>query len=190
MQEGRLMHEFENGFTKSSYFHDKIETILPDGSNAIASIDYDEVSGPPWEESDGHGVVSEWRNLTRYPKHPWERILCQDNRFNARLYDVRESEAKALSERWDAAPYHDAFTDETAKQQAVRAVDADFKFLKDWCDDKWSYGMVVLKIIKPDGFSKIVGSVGGLEVSFYDEYGDGAELTGAANDLLDEYLAE
>lgn len=90
---------------------------------------FDQDMGPPWKENDGHGPVSEW---TRRDKKPGERVLCVD-RFSKRYYDYAEAIRIARRDGWDAPPYNTG----TKGQQAVRAVEADFKYLQRWCGNRW-----------------------------------------------------
>ena len=92
---------------------------------------------PPWESGDGYGIVSEW---TRRDKKPGERILCTDDHDSQRrrYYDWAGSIAKAKAEGWDAPPYKTG----TKGQQAVRAVEADFKYHQEWCKDDWRYVVI------------------------------------------------
>ena len=46
--------------------------------------EYDDSREAPWEEEDGHGVVSEW---TTRDKAPGERVLIAD-RSRKRYYDI------------------------------------------------------------------------------------------------------
>lgn len=99
-------------------------------------IHHDDLMGAPWDEHDGHGIVSDW---TRREKQPGERVLCDDHGFR-RFYDVRASLAIAKRDGWDAEPYGTG----TKGQRAARAVEADFQHLRGWCNDDWCWiGIVV-----------------------------------------------
>ena len=105
----------------------------------VIEIERDEHMGAPWKECDGHGIVSEW---TFRDKYPHERILCSDHSHH-RFYDVRASVELALKDGWCMpAP------GETKKQTAARAVDADFEYLRAWCNDEWYWVGVVVQVFR------------------------------------------
>lgn len=150
-------------------------TIVINGFTLEARVERDEDMGPPWIEHDGHGIVSDW---TSRDKKPSERILCRDDR-SRRYYDVKASMDKAEEEGWDAPPYGQG----TKRQQAARAVEADFQNLKAWCDDEWRWVGVVIDARKNGVLlADCAASVWGI-ASNSDEY-----LTEVANDLVEEAL--
>ena len=67
-----------------------------DGYRVTISMHVDQDMGPPWEEHDGHGEVSEW---TARDKRPGEWKLCTDRR-SARFYDAAGAIQKAKDEGW------------------------------------------------------------------------------------------
>lgn len=145
------------------------------GKRYRVQIERDEDMGAPWEEHDGHGIVSEW---TSRAKRPGELVLCED-RGSKRYYDVRESTKIAKKEGWDAPPYSG-----TPGQKATRAVRADYERLRGWCADEWYWvGVVVTEICvcdrghEHDGDSR---SLWGIE----SDAGD--YLLEVANKLIDE----
>jgi len=71
------------------------------GFDLTATIHSDGESGPPWEEADGHGPVTEW---TSRPKNPGERILVEDGPFR-RYYDIQEAVRIAKKDGWGFLPY-------------------------------------------------------------------------------------
>lgn len=93
---------------------------------------------PPWEDEDGHGPVSEW---TSRDKRPGERVLHSD-RHSKRYYDFAEAVRIAKRDGWDAPPYKTG----TKGQQAVRAAEADYEFLRRWCNDDWCWVGYVITI--------------------------------------------
>lgn len=150
------------------------ETIRVKGFDLTARIEADEDMGPPWEEHDGHGIVSEW---TTRDKMPGERILCSD-RYSRRYYDVQASTEKARKDGWDAPPYGG-----TAGQKAARAVERDFEHLRQWCTDQWHWVGVVLSVSRNGvELSEHAASLWGME-STEDEY-----LLQVANDLIFEAI--
>jgi hypothetical protein len=99
----------------------------------------DDDDSPPWERGDGYGIVSDW---TTRPKRPGERVISTADRGDRkRYYDWAGSIERAKIDHWDAPPYETG----TKGQRAVRAVEADFKFLKGWCDDAWRFVVIHVK---------------------------------------------
>lgn len=137
----------------------------------------------PWEHCDGHGPVSDW---TTRDKTPGERVLSSDRR-SKRFYDFAEAVKLARKDGWDAAPYHAAFPNETAGQQAVRAAEADFKHLQDWCEDRWEYVILSVILRDVDGEEIARDSLGAVE-----SFGDYWRQTAAemANALLSAHIEE
>lgn len=130
----------------------------------------DDGMAPIWKEHDGHGVVSDW---TTREKAPGERVLHTDGKSHL-LYDVQASQAKALAQGWDAVPYN---TDgrETPRQQAAKAVAADFDNLQKWCDGSRYFCVLRVVVLETDGTeSEIDTYLGGVE----------------AGDDMDDYLIE
>ncbi len=118
--------------------------------------EHDQDMSPPWEECDGHGPVSEWRS--RDSKRPGERVLHSDGR-SVRFYDWQAAIAEAKRDGWDAAPYKTG----TKGEQAERAVAADFKYLQDWCEDRWEYVIVTVKLVGADDREIASDCLGGVE---------------------------
>lgn len=121
-----------------------IELEPRDGFTFTATIEHDSDHGAPWEESDCHGPVSDWRRKNwegYWPKAPGELLLCEDSR-SALFYDFQEACRIALRDGWNTAPYD--VPGETRRQRAARAARADFERLRAWCNDDWHWcGIVV-----------------------------------------------
>lgn len=117
--------------------HDEQEIDLG-GLTATIRTAQDDCTDAPWERADGHGPVSEW---TTRAKAAGERVLCSDGR-SKRYYDYAEAIRIAKRDGWDAPPYQTG----TKGEQAVRAVEADFKFLSDWANDRWTYIGVIVSV--------------------------------------------
>lgn len=133
--------------------------------------------GAPWEENDGHGIVSEW---TTRAKAPGERVLHAD-RGDKRYYDVAESIKVAKRDGWDAEPFGPA--DEPKGVRAARAVAADFQYLRAWCRDEWRYvGVVVEQIDEDDSPLGVEASLWGVET--YKDYHETV-----VQELIDECMA-
>jgi hypothetical protein len=155
-----------------------------DGFSFEVKIERDDDMGAPWEEHDGHGIVSEW---TSREAEPGERVLVSDNYGGSRrYYDIDASIDKALAEGWDAEPYHAAFPNESPRAQAARAVEADYKYLRAWCMDEWQWTMVGVQLIdpitgKPSNFRASLGGIDGNDPKYIDEN---------LPDLFEEAIAE
>lgn len=118
------------------------ETLVVDGVEVKVTYTYDEDSDPPWENCDGHGLVTGWM---RRDKLPCERVLCEDHRGGCnghgmrRYYDWQEACRRARKEGWNAEPYD-------APNRIERAVQNQFDYFKAWCDDEWCYVGVCVSV--------------------------------------------
>ncbi|WP_213303496.1 hypothetical protein [Paraburkholderia sacchari] len=137
-------------------------------------VEADEFMGAPWEEHDGHGVVSGW---TTRDKHPGEIVLCMDRR-SRRYYDVQASMKIARRDGWGlcdedraalikslAAPgivmrgpnrgmYRPGRAPSkplTRGEITAEAVRRDFGYLRRWCNDDWHWVGVVVELLDGDG---------------------------------------
>ena len=156
------------------------ETIeLGDGFTLKLTAEHDSDHGAPWEECDGHGPVSEW---SQRDKRPGERVLCSD-RHSKRFYDFAEAVRIAKRDGWDAPPYKTG----TKGEQAVRAVEADFEYLQDWCENRWGYLVLGCALHDADGHEIASDYLGGVE-SCGDYWRE--ELLGMANTLLEQHERE
>ena len=111
---------------------------FPDGWSIVAHTEDDPDALPPWMDEEGHGPVSNW---TSRPKLPGERVLCKD-RHSARYYDFQAAVDQAITEKW--GPEDPSLS---IHARAARAAAADFQRLRDWCDDKWHYIGVVVRLL-------------------------------------------
>lgn len=164
----------------------------------------------PWKENDCHGVVSEW---TSRDKAPGERVLVED-RSHKRYYDVQASMRRARKDQW--GPIHcatcgeesssdtpggwqayakgvhatekdHAFKRESAGQQAARAVEKDYDYLRAWCHDEWEWTNVHVILLDDDEEETNEEEwLGGCESGYRD---NGRYLTEVAYELADEILA-
>jgi hypothetical protein len=143
---------------KNMHANERIE--LPHGLYAIVEIDNDCDYGLPWEENDGHGIVSEW---THRDKLSGERVLCGDRR-SRRYYDVKASMRKAAREGWGVEP--ELAKGKTRGQVLAMAVDRDYEYLCRWCGGEWFWG--TLKVTLFDENGEAVGSdyMGGVEMDY------------------------
>jgi hypothetical protein len=111
---------------------------IGEGYTASIRCEYDDTHSAPWEEYDGHGVVSGWE---RRDKRPGELILCED-RGSRRFYDFQESVKIARRDGWDCAPYGQG----TVGERAHRAAMVDYKYLRGWCNNDWYYVVVCVEL--------------------------------------------
>ena len=112
------------------YAGDHVRYKLPGGLYAIVKIEYDTDYSPPWENSDGHGVVSNWEHREERDRR-W--ILCQD-RWDYRYYDWRETMNIAKRDGWSRSG------------DIMDAVRSDYEYLRAWCNDEWYYVGVVVEL--------------------------------------------
>lgn len=117
---------------------------LPHGGLRLnITTESDPDHGAPWKECDAHGPVSEW---TTREKRAGERVLASDRRAKM-FYDYAGAIALAKKDGWDAPPYKTG----TKGEQAARAVDADFEFLREYCAGLWEYIGVIVTLTDEDG---------------------------------------
>lgn len=136
-----------------------------EGQKFRAELFHDEDMGAPWDEHDGHGTVSDW---TSRDKAPGEMVLAQDRQLK-RYYDFREAVRIAKRDGWNAQPYRD---NETPGQRAAKAALADFRYLQDWCEDRWMWVYLKVTAWCPccKGYSGDDTSVGGYESTSGEEF--------------------
>jgi hypothetical protein len=121
-----------------------MSTLTFKGYTFHIDFDYDQDTGAPWEENDGHGIVSEW---TTRAKQPGERVLVVD-RHSKRYYDVAGTLKLARKDGWGVS---DPREGETKRQQLARAVEQDFAYLQGWANDDWHYVGVTVTLLDEDG---------------------------------------
>lgn len=129
---------FTDAFTGTVY-SGKTITHEVDGFILTATVHADDTMRCPWDDDCGHGEVSDW---TRRDKRPGERVLCTDSRGGSkRYYDVQASTAIAKRDGWGPRlPYR------TAGQSRAAAVEADYQFLRSWCENEWQYVGVAVTV--------------------------------------------
>jgi hypothetical protein len=110
------------------------EIIEQHGIKFLVEIEPDSDTGAPWENQDILGDVTDWEMRS---KHPSERVLNQD-RGSYRFYDFQSAMKKARKEFGNT-------------KDAVRAVEREFSWLRDWCRDEWSYVGVIVTVLDEDG---------------------------------------
>lgn len=144
------------------------------GRRFSVRFERDDFMGAPWEEHDGHGIVSDWTNR---PKAPGERVLVED-RDSRRYYDVQATMARALAEGWGVA---DPPKGATKRQIAALAVARDFEYLRAWCADEWEWLQV--EVTREDtGETESTSGIDG-------DHDGGRYLTAVAYELAGELVA-
>ena len=126
----------------------------------------DNVTGPPWDEIEGHGpVVEAGRHSHRSGnKRPGWRPLHSPVIVRTQLYyDWKEACRMARVEGWDAPPYGEP-------GRIQRAVQHDFDYLRQYVAGDWGYVCVVIR----DENCRIVNSVCGVETykGFHEEFAE------------------
>lgn len=136
-------------------------TIIEHNGNRFAvELQHDDGAPAPWEAEDGHGPVTDWE---RRSKRPGELVLSEDRGFK-RFYDYAEACRIARRDGWGATPLKiempvmegvvfgssDLVLSETPRELAARAALEDFKRLRAWCRDDWSYVGVIVRFVDID----------------------------------------
>jgi hypothetical protein len=153
-----------------------------DGFAITARIERDSDCGTPWENSDGHGAVTDWE---RRDKAPGELILAGSRGDSCRFYDFAGAVALAKRDAWGVAGGRQPR--ETAAQYAARAAMADYESLKEWCDDEWHYIGIVLSASRNGiALDDCAASLWGIECNYPGS--DNAYLSEVAAELLPEAL--
>lgn len=136
-------------------------TFNLDGMNFVIHLEHDEISGPPWEECDGHGEVTKW---TCRGKGPGEMMLCEDS-GDKRYYDFAGAVQKARDERWGAPDWMDREIYHSNGAIAHDAALADFEYLRAWCNNDWEYVYLTVTLLDEDGdeIEDCSESLGGVE---------------------------
>jgi len=161
------------------------EITTAKGNKFKIELSYDAMSSTPWEWCDGHGEVSEW---TSRDKRPGEVVLCIDGR-SKRFYDMQGAVKIARRDGWDTAPYNTG----TKGEQARRVAQADYEYLKAWCDNNWWYAVLHAVMLDSDGeLNGYAEYLGGVEDG-YDKKFKGYVMECAqelARDIETRYLAD
>jgi hypothetical protein len=143
---GEVMRQRDKFLPRHMYGGGMPETVDLGGAySARIKLVHDADHGAPWDEQDGHGPVSDWRD--KDSKRAGERVLVvEDRRSKARFYDFAAAVKIAKRDGWGTAG--DEGLSKGAK--AARAVEADFKYLQGWCNDQWHYVGVVVALLRED----------------------------------------
>lgn len=141
------------------------DTFAHEGLRFIVSIEDDNDQPAPWDREDGHGPVTDWLGRD---KKPGELVLASDG-YRHRFYDLSEAQKIALRDGWgiDAERRAEIETATgrkmTAKEIAAHAVESDFKFLRDWCNDGWRYVGVCVRHVSQDEDERYSYALWGIE---------------------------
>lgn len=169
----------------SDFRFDGDRVTMPDGWYVEFKSEYDSDHGAPWEEECGHGPVSDWVCRDKYAG---ERVMCSDH-SSKRYYDFAEAMKIAKRDGWglndaELAKLTARLGHAPTKGQIIEAaVEADFQYLKDWCDNKWHYIGVIVTLFDPDGVPQDDSSLWGVE-----DCGDYYQTV--ASELADELIAK
>lgn len=151
-----------------------MNNLIHDGRTFRVETEPDVDAGPPWEDCDGHGVVTEW--TTREAEDGY-RLLSWDH-HSRRYYDFNASLELAKKDRWGLAA--DKAKGLTPEQITVQAVENDYEYLRAWCNDEWRYVIVTVTLVGTD-YSQSLGSV---------EDSDEAYIAEVARELAKQLTAE
>lgn len=133
------------------------ETIdLGNGYTARITLEHDSDHGAPWEECDGHGPVSDWRD--KDSKAAGERVLHSD-RGRARFYDFAAAVKLARKDGWGA----EGDEGMAPGAKAAYAAEKDFEYLRAWCNDEWHYMGVIVTLHDASGAEVASNSCWGVE---------------------------
>lgn len=138
-----------------------MKNITINGREYTVRAEYDEDMGAPWEEHDGHGIVSEW---TSRDKRAGELILHSD-RGSKRFYDFAATMKKAKEEGWGLALVKSAGL--TPGQILEKAVMQDYEYLRAWCNGEWQWQYVI--VTAPDGERESLGGISSGEDDYLQE---------------------
>lgn len=117
-------------------------------------IEHDDFHGAPWEENDGHGIVSEWTGHGE--KRAGERLLVEDRGW-ARYYDfagtmeIAKRDEWGMPEAWIEEQTRTLGRPPTKGEIRAAAVERDFEYLRRWCNYDWHYVGVVVTLLDTDG---------------------------------------
>lgn len=109
-------------------------STMKQGFDLAVTIEPDPHNEAPWDNSDGHGPVTDW---TTSSKSPGQLVLVSDG-GSKRFYNWHEACALALRDEWGVSPYSlmiDASTRNPGMYQATaHHFDSDNAITSDWCD--------------------------------------------------------
>lgn len=102
--------------SRQRLYHESI--FEHEGLTFQVEFTYDYDCEPPWERSEGHGVVSDW---TRRDKRPGEIVLSSDRNLK-RFYDVQETTAIAKRDGWGLSDENKAALIQRVARKTIKRV--------------------------------------------------------------------
>jgi hypothetical protein len=136
---------------------------------------------PPWLDFDGHGVIVD-KGLFNHKK-PSELKLGSYH-----FYDFRLSMQKALTESWSIPEdlklqlEFKKGANLTKREIAHHAVMQDYKYLSDWCDDRWTFAGIRVKCGENEK------SLWGVEYKYFVDIEQQSYLMSTIHDVIDELV--
>ena len=143
------------------------ETREIDGRKYRIEWDYDDTSGRPEAESDGHGITLELNfdpadfgedhdpedgelDMEEVVRHKMMRVLHHGSTWRNdpwRVYDVWETMKVAKWDGWGVANPAGLTPDEII----AKAIDNDFNYLKGWYNDDWHWCGITVMLLDEEG---------------------------------------
>lgn len=144
------------------------ETREIDGRKYRIEWQYDDTSGRPEGESDGHGVCADINfdpktfgedpedgelDLEEVVRHKMMRVLDTASRRQTwyRVYDVWETMKVAKANGWRDLKWEAEHPNATEEEKLMAAVDADFNYLQGWYDDDWHWCGITIMLLDEEG---------------------------------------
>lgn len=153
------------------------DTFDHDGLLFRVGFEFDDSSGLPWEEYDGHGPVIEvrkphwWREGGKRPG--WRPMNRPERNGYQYFYDWQGAIKQAHAEGWGLALKVEKLTAKlgrapTRRELIAESVRFDFDYLCGWMNDAWNYLVVSVDLMEEgedgeisqiDGYSRCCGGV-------------------------------
>lgn len=146
------------------------ETREIDGRKYRIDWHYDDTSGRPEDESDGHGVCIDLSynpedylrdhdpeedgepDMEEVVRHKMMRVLSRAFRNGVyRVYDVRETMKMAKQDGWRNLKWEAEHPEATEEEKLMAAVDADFNYLQGWYNDDWHWCGITVMLLDDEG---------------------------------------
>lgn len=147
------------------------DTFTHGGRTFVVHIEADDDAAAPWERTDCHGPVTQWKSRS---KRPGEWVLSSSRGSN-RFYDAQEATRIAKRDGWGigddecAALAAKLGREPTRGEVVAAAVRRDFELLRGWCNDEWHYVGVCVRHVSQDEDEKYSYALWGIE-SECDDY--------------------
>ena len=127
----------------------KTDTLEQCGVTVQIDYYYDQDTGAPWVENDGHGVIEKIRQYYGRPdKKPGQQVMYSDS-GTYWIYDFAATTKIAKRDSWGLPA--DQCKGLTKKQIVAKAVQNDFDFCRSWLTDQWHYAGVICTVLDNDG---------------------------------------